>query len=70
MDRVERMKLARTFETVKTAYGEVTVKLGVLKGETVQVSPEFESCRALSEKTGVAVRVIYEAAVGGYRGKL
>jgi uncharacterized protein (TIGR00299 family) protein len=63
MDRVERLKLARSFETVQTAYGTVTVKIGKLGGETVQVSPEFESCKALSELTGAPIRAIYEAAV-------
>ena len=63
MDRVDRLKLARRFETVSTEYGSVTVKIGLLGGETVQVSPEFESCKALSEKTGQPIRTIYEAAV-------
>jgi pyridinium-3,5-bisthiocarboxylic acid mononucleotide nickel chelatase len=63
MDRVERLKLERKFETVETAYGKISVKLGILRGETLQVSPEFESCKAASEKTGTAIRVIYDAAV-------
>jgi len=63
MDRVDRLKLARAFETVQTAYGPVTVKIGSLAGETVQVSPEFESCKALSEQTGQPIRAIYEAAL-------
>jgi uncharacterized protein (DUF111 family) len=62
-DTITRLKLERRFETVTTEFGEVTVKLG-LKGETVvQVAPEFESCRALAERTGQPLRVIYEAAV-------
>ena len=65
MDRVERLKLARTFETVQTSYGPVKVKIGALGGETVQVSPEFESCKELSEKTGAPIRAIYDAAVQG-----
>jgi len=63
MDRVERLKLERSFETVRTPHGEVTVKIGSLAGETLQVSPEFESVKALSEKTGQPIRAIYEAAV-------
>jgi hypothetical protein len=63
MDRMDRLKLERTFETVATEYGEVRVKIGLLAGETIQVSPEFESCKALSEKTGAPIRVIYDAAV-------
>jgi hypothetical protein len=63
MDRVERLKLARKFETVPTQYGQVQVKVGLLDGKRVQVSPEFESCKALAEKTGAAIRLIYQAAV-------
>jgi len=63
MDRVDRLKLHRSLETVQTPYGAVTVKIGSLGGETLQVSPEFESCKALSERTGQPIRAIYEAAV-------
>jgi hypothetical protein len=63
MDRVERLKLERRMETVKTPWGPVAVKIGTRNGETLQVSPEFESCRALSEQTGQPVRAIFDAAV-------
>jgi len=63
MDRVDRLKLERRVETVSTEYGEVTVKIGLMGGEIVQASPEFESCKALSEKTGAPIRVVFEAAV-------
>ncbi|MGA3169411.1 MAG: nickel pincer cofactor biosynthesis protein LarC [Chthoniobacteraceae bacterium] len=69
MDRVDRLKLPRTFETVKTPYGPVSVKIGSLNGETLQVSPEFESCKALSEKTGQPIRTIFEAAIHARSGK-
>jgi len=58
----ERRKLKREVVTVKTAYGEVAVKLGTLNGKTVQFAPEFESCRKLARQTGVALKQIYEAA--------
>jgi len=61
-ETVQRIKLARRFETVKTPYGDVTVKLG-LKGDTiVQRTPEFESCRVVAEKSGRSIREIYLAA--------
>lgn len=61
-ESIHRIKLARRFETVKTPYGDVTVKLG-LKGEVVvQRSPEFESCRVVAEKSGVPIREVYLAA--------
>src|SRR5256885_16246632 len=58
----ERRKLRREFATVKTAHGEVRIKVGKLNGETVQATPEFESCRTLAEQEGVPLKQIYEAA--------
>jgi uncharacterized protein (DUF111 family) len=67
MDRVDRVKLERKLHLVSTAWGSVTVKIGLLGGETVQASPEFESCKALSEKTGQPIRTIYESAVAAWK---
>ncbi|MEO8044781.1 MAG: nickel pincer cofactor biosynthesis protein LarC [Spartobacteria bacterium] len=61
-----RYKLERRFEKVQTAFGEITLKLGLHKGEVVQAAPEFESCRAASERTGQPLRVIYQAALAAY----
>ena len=58
----ERRKLRREFKTVKTKFGNVTVKLGTLNGETVQAAPEFESCRKLAEQKKVPLKQVYEAA--------
>ncbi|MEI7958597.1 MAG: nickel pincer cofactor biosynthesis protein LarC [Verrucomicrobiota bacterium] len=69
MDRVERWKLDRRFETVSTPFGEITVKLGLRGKEIVQTAPEFESCREASERTGQPLRAIYEAALQAFRGK-
>jgi len=61
MDRLERWKLERRLETVQTPCGEITVKRGLADGQIIQTAPEFESCRAASERTGQPLRVIYEA---------
>ncbi len=63
----ERRKLSRSFTTVKTPYGEVTVKLGTLNGTVVQASPEFESCRKVAESKQVPVKQVYEAALQAVR---
>jgi uncharacterized protein (TIGR00299 family) protein len=57
----ERRKLKRELVTVKTPYGEVTVKVGKLNGKVVQAAPEFESCRRMATKTGVPLKEVYEA---------
>ena len=59
----ERRKLRRELTTVKTPFGEVTVKMGKLNGKIVQAAPEFESCKKLAEKAGVPLKEVYEAAV-------
>ena len=59
--RVGRVKLRREIRDVATAFGPVRMKLGFLGEELVQSTPEFECCRLLAEKSGVAVRDIYHA---------
>jgi hypothetical protein len=62
-----RRKLRREFVTVKTPFGEVTVKLGRLGGKIVQAAPEFESCRKAAEQAGVPLKEIYEAAFRAFK---
>jgi len=52
---------------VTTPHGEVTVKLGLLNGEVVQVAPEYESCRVIAAKADVPLKVVYDAAVSAAR---
>jgi uncharacterized protein (DUF111 family) len=40
----------------------VTVKIGRLAGQAVQIAPEYESCRKLAAKAGLPLKRIYEAA--------
>ncbi len=63
-----RYKLERRFEKVETRFGEISIKLGLLKGAVVQVAPEFESCRAASERTDQPLRLIYQAALAAFAG--
>jgi uncharacterized protein (DUF111 family) len=59
----ERRKLRREFTTVRTAHGEVTVKLGRLDGKLLQAAPEFESCKKLAEQAKVSLKEIYQSAL-------
>ncbi len=58
----ERRKLQREFATVKTKFGNVTVKLGKLNGKVVQAAPEFESCKKLATQKKIPLKQVYEAA--------
>jgi uncharacterized protein (TIGR00299 family) protein len=64
----ERRKLRREFTTVKTPFGEVTVKLGNLDGKVVQAAPEYESCKKVAEQAKVPLKEAYEAALKAFRG--
>lgn len=63
IERLIRLKLERRFREVQTPFGAVTVKEGLRRGEVIQHAPEFESCRQAAERAGVAVRVVYAAAL-------
>jgi uncharacterized protein (TIGR00299 family) protein len=63
MRRESRMCLPRDWKTVSTPWGEVRVKFGLLEGEPCPPAPEFEECRALADKAGVAVLAVYQAAL-------
>jgi pyridinium-3,5-bisthiocarboxylic acid mononucleotide nickel chelatase len=63
MHLADRRKLRRETARVNTPFGEVTLKLGRLDGRVVQTAPEYESCRAVSERAGVALKDVYDAAL-------
>lgn len=63
----ERRKLAREFLEVKTPFGTLPIKVGKLDGKIVQAAPEFEACRQLSEKAGVPLKEVYDAANEAFR---
>jgi hypothetical protein len=69
VELIHRLKLARRQERVETPHGRVLVKLGLKGGRVVQIAPEFESCRAAAETTGVPLRDVYEAARAAWREK-
>jgi uncharacterized protein (TIGR00299 family) protein len=57
-----RYKLARQEIVVETEYGEVRVKLGRLKGEVVNLAPEYRDCRRLADERHIPIKQVYEAA--------
>jgi len=59
---MERSKLDRKEATVSTKYGSVRLKIGLLDGETLKASPEYEDCRAAAEKHGVSLSKVADAA--------
>ena len=60
---IDRYCLRRKKEKVKTAYGSVSVKIGYWGDEVLKVSPEYEDCRRLAKKAGVAIGKVYLSAM-------
>ena len=59
----ERRLLPREWQSVKTRFGEVRLKVARVNGKVLQVSPEFEDCRKLAEEKRVALREVMEEAM-------
>lgn len=60
----ERTVLRREFAEAPTPLGPVRVKLGFLPdGELLHWAPEYESCRAVAERSGRPLAEVYELAL-------
>ncbi len=59
---VPRYKLKREVSEIKTRYGNIRVKLGLVSGRVLNASPEFKDCRRLSRLKNVPLKTIYSEA--------
>ena len=64
---VERIELDRVLVPVKTAYGEVRVKVARRDGVAVGAHPEYEDCLSRAGEHGVPVREVMAAALTAFR---
>ncbi len=69
ISQADRRCLDRKWEAVTTKYGEIRMKVGVLEGKPVSVSPEYEDCRKAAEAHGVPVRQVYDESLAQYHGR-
>lgn len=60
---VRRTVLPREVVSVETPYGGVRVKIAVAPDGTRNVAPEYEDCRRLALERGVALKLVYQAAI-------
>jgi pyridinium-3,5-bisthiocarboxylic acid mononucleotide nickel chelatase len=65
----ERRVLARKWETVNTAFGEVRIKVARLNDRIRQASPEFEDCRKLAEAKNVPLQHVMDEAMRSWSTK-
>jgi uncharacterized protein (TIGR00299 family) protein len=60
---VRRHALERRFVDVKTRYGRVRVKEGILGGQVVNRAPELEDCRKLAKQRKVPLKDVQQEAL-------
>lgn len=53
--RAERM-----FKKIPTKWGPVTVKFGMIEGEVVQRSPEYEDCKTIAQEHQIPLKEVFE----------
>lgn len=59
---VERRTLARSSVSVRTRFGEVSVKMAHVNGR-LRAAPEYEDCARLARGRGVPLQTVYDAAL-------
>jgi pyridinium-3,5-bisthiocarboxylic acid mononucleotide nickel chelatase len=61
---VEKSMWKRSFQTVKTTYGPIRIKLATDEsGIVVNAAPEYEDCRTRAQEHGVPLKEVYRAAI-------
>ncbi len=59
---LDRFILKRTMLKIPTSLGKISVKVGSIDGHPHIASPEYEDCKKIALKRGVAFRGVYEEA--------
>ncbi|MBC7334457.1 MAG: DUF111 family protein, partial [Actinobacteria bacterium] len=62
-EEVKRYTLSRQSRKIKLPYGEVEVKVGMLKGKEIILSPEFESVKKLAERLKKPLKEVYQDTI-------
>lgn len=58
-----RVFLERRFLEVQTEYGPIHIKQGLHRGKVLNAMPEYEDCRKASERFGVPIKIVMQAAL-------
>lgn len=66
---VARRVLQRDIWKIRVLGEEVGIKTGTLRGDEVNVQPEFSDCLRVAEKKGLPVKLIHQLALGQYLSK-
>src|SRR5215469_4628471 len=61
-----RQKLARRWESVRTEWGEVRIKIASMNGTVTNYAPEYEDCRRIAEQHHVPLKMVMQEAAREY----
>lgn len=61
-----RQALARRWESVRTQWGEVRIKIASMNGTVTNYAPEYEDCRKLAAAHHVPLKAVIEEAARAY----
>lgn len=64
--KAHRRTLDRNIKKIKTKYGNVRIKVSTLKGNIVNISPEYEDLKAIAKKTKIPIKKIAEEIITHY----
>jgi uncharacterized protein (TIGR00299 family) protein len=63
-----RQTLARRWENVQTAWGEVRIKIASMNGTVTNYAPEYEDCRRIAAEHHVPLKTVIQEAARVYAG--
>jgi uncharacterized protein (DUF111 family) len=61
-----RQTLARRWENVHTAWGEVRIKIASMNGTITNYAPEYEDCRKIAAQHKVPLKTVMQEAARAY----
>ncbi|KQC12816.1 MAG: hypothetical protein APR63_10220 [Desulfuromonas sp. SDB] len=60
--KLNRFKLVRKIKEVKTDYGPIKVKLGLIGDDLIKIAPEYRDCRRISIEHNIPLDEVYQLA--------
>ncbi len=63
---MKRDILERRIVSIDTSLGAIRFKVGIMDGEVIKYSPEYEDCKAASEKYRKPIQKVFEAMINEY----
>lgn len=65
VNRISKLLLRREVSTVKTKFGDLSVKSAYLRGERIKWKLEYEDAKRLAKEKEVSIKAIYDSLLSG-----